>query len=89
MVGRAVVSTSVGVQGLPDIGQAGVQVADAPTDFAAAVLEALNNTPGRVALQQQARQYVSARFAPEVVFGAFADRIARHVHRQPLTDVAL
>ena len=80
--GRVCVSTSVGVQGLPEIGQAGVSVADTATDFADAVHALLSDSERRVSMQQQAQQYVEAMFAPEVVFTTFSNRILEHVRGQ-------
>jgi polysaccharide biosynthesis protein PslH len=57
-MGKAVVSTSVGVEGLPVIHNENVMVADTPEGFATAILELLENQTKRKALGRSARRFV-------------------------------
>jgi glycosyltransferase involved in cell wall biosynthesis len=82
--GRVCVSTSVGVQGLPEIAEAGVTVADTPAEFAEAIHVLLSDDDRRAVLEQRALQYVEAQFAPEVAFGPFVNRIADHMRGQTI-----
>lgn len=57
-MGKAVVSTRVGVEGLPVRDREHVVLADRPQDFAAAIAHLLKDSAEREALGRRARQYV-------------------------------
>jgi polysaccharide biosynthesis protein PslH len=57
-MGKAVVSTTVGAEGLPVNDGANVRIADAPDAFANAVVSLLRDSQQRVRLEQAARQLV-------------------------------
>jgi len=59
---KAVVSTAVGAEGLGTTPGRELLVADAPADFAHAVVALLRDPARRAALGQAARQFVAARF---------------------------
>jgi len=85
--GRACVSTSVGVQGVRELANRAVFVADAPPEFAAAVVRLLKQPETRTAMEKNARQYVMERLTPEQAYRPLLDRFqqfyARH-ERQTL-----
>ena len=77
--GRACVSTSVGVQGVRDLTDRAVLLADTPTEFAEAVMTLLQQPEKRRRLEDRARRYVTEHLSPEKVYQPFVERICRHV----------
>jgi sugar transferase (PEP-CTERM/EpsH1 system associated) len=66
-MGKAVVSTSIGAEGLPVVPGEHIIQTDDPDDFACAVLALLNDPARRRALGDAGRQLVEARYAwPQV-----------------------
>jgi glycosyltransferase involved in cell wall biosynthesis len=82
--GRACVSTSVGVQGIQEITNKAVFVADTPEDFARAVITVLKSPEKRKAMEDQARKYVTEQLAPEKAYQPFVERISRHVQQKSI-----
>lgn len=80
--GRACISTSVGVQGIQEIANRAVLVADTPEDFAEAVVTILNNPEKRRKMEEQARKYVEDELSPEKIYQPFVDRIYQHIYQQ-------
>lgn len=81
--GRACVSTSIGVQGVQELKDKAVLVADTPQDFAQAVISVLTDADKRRAMEAQARRYVVEELAPEKVYQPFVERVSRHLaHRK-------
>jgi hypothetical protein len=76
---RACVSTSVGIQGLPEIVGSAVLVADTAEDFAAAIHTLLTNPQKRQCMEDQARKYVTEKLSPKAVYQPFVDRIEQHL----------
>ena len=77
-MGKAVVSTSVGAEGLPlTPGEHFVQ-ADSPDDFARAVLSLLEDAPRRRALGEAGRRLVEARYSWEQIGRQF-ERLCEEV----------
>ena len=68
-MGRAVVSTTVGAEGLPVTDGADVVIADAPQDFADAVVALIRDPARRVQLERAARDLVVARYDWSAVAG--------------------
>ncbi|GAK50562.1 glycosyl transferase group 1 [Candidatus Moduliflexus flocculans] len=66
--GRACVSTSVGVQGVRELENRAVLVADTPVEFATAVTRLLQQADERHVMEAQARQYVTERLTPEQAY---------------------
>jgi glycosyltransferase involved in cell wall biosynthesis len=61
-MGKAVVSTTVGAEGLSATPGRELLIADAPGDFAQAVVALLRDPARRAALGQAAHEFVAARF---------------------------
>jgi polysaccharide biosynthesis protein PslH len=72
-MGKAIVSTSVGVEGLPVTTGRHLVIADRPTEFAAAVVELLRDHEARRELEVAARGFVERNFSWERAAIAFAD----------------
>lgn len=81
--GRACVSTSIGVQGLGEIADKGVLVADTAEDFAAAMHLILTNPDKRRWMEGQARNYVTNRLSPEATYKPFVERVYQHLRQGP------
>jgi len=69
--GKAVVATTVTLQGVADILHDCVRVADDPEPFVAAILDLSADTPARAALAERGLVAVTAYFSPEACYGAF------------------
>lgn len=82
--GTPLVSTAVGVEGLPIVDRAHYLCADEPAAFAEAVVALLEDRPRRVAIARSARQLVESRFsyvAAARVFEEACDRAVEY-HRE-------
>lgn len=66
-MGRAVVSTTIGAEGLPVTSGQDVVIADAPDAFAAAVVDLIRDCDARQRLETAARRLVSERYDWSVV----------------------
>jgi polysaccharide biosynthesis protein PslH len=75
--GRAVVSTSIGAEGLPTENGRHLMIADSPAAFAGAVVALLRDAPSREAIAAEARELVTSRYdwaaAAEHLAAAIAD----------------
>ncbi|MFQ5774658.1 MAG: glycosyltransferase [Kiloniellaceae bacterium] len=76
-MGCPMVSTGIGVEGLPLEPGQHYLLADEPKDFAAAVLRLLDDADLRQRLARQARAYVAERFSSRVAAERFEDICAR------------
>lgn len=79
-MGKAVISTHVGTEGLPLTSGKHVMLADEPQHFAAAVVELLQNHKKRQCLGEAARSFVKRNFAWEKIaeiFAGICERFAR------------
>jgi sugar transferase (PEP-CTERM/EpsH1 system associated) len=81
-MGKAVVSTSVGAEGLPVVAGRDVAIADAPEEFAAQVLRLLRDPVARGAMETAARGFVSTHYDWRAVAGALDHAIRATVARQ-------
>ena len=72
-MGCPIVSTSIGVEGLPLEPDQHYLLADDPEEFAAAVVRLLNDATLRDRLARQAYEYVRERFSSRVVAKTFED----------------
>jgi len=79
--GRACVSTPAGVQGVREITNKAVMVAESAEDFAKAVQRILIKPDKRRQMEEQAHKFVRERFSPQVVYQPIIDRIYRHMGR--------
>jgi sugar transferase (PEP-CTERM/EpsH1 system associated) len=74
---KAVVSTTVGAEGLPVADGENIAIADAPAVFARAVLRLLRDAGAREGLERAARRLVVARYDWSAVAHDFEDALAR------------
>lgn len=81
-MGKAVVSTSIGAEGLPVTHGEHVLLADTAEDFAAAVVRVLSDHALRARLEGAARRFVEARCSWKAAASVFAD-ICRRVVSLP------
>jgi glycosyltransferase involved in cell wall biosynthesis len=77
-MGKAVVSTSIGVEGLPVQNGHNVTIADKPEEFAQAVVQLLNDSEKRKRIAKNARLFVRTDFSWQKVSEVFAN-ICREV----------
>lgn len=85
--GRVCVSTSVGVQGVPEIAGKTVLVADTDEDFAAGVHTLLTNADKRQWMEEQAHRYVREKLSPKAAYQPFVDRIKQHLQQVANTTI--
>jgi sugar transferase (PEP-CTERM/EpsH1 system associated) len=72
-MGKAVVSTTVGAEGLPVTDKENIIIEDDPHGFAAAILSLLEDTNERDAIGKRASEFVRKHFTWERVAGKFID----------------
>ncbi len=77
--GRACVATSVGVQGVQELTDRAVLVADTPAKFAQAVMTLIQQPETRQALETQARRFVEERLTPEKAYQPLLNRMTQHL----------
>lgn len=82
-MGRAVVSTQVGVEGLPVRHGEELIIADEPEQFASAIVRLLEDVAGREKLECNARSLVQRHFSWKAVADSFADVCRRVVQLSP------
>jgi sugar transferase (PEP-CTERM/EpsH1 system associated) len=80
-MGNAVVSTTVGAEGLPVTNGAHLLLADEPASFAAAVVRLLRNIDERRRLGAAARALVTARYDWAVVAASLEQALLRYARR--------
>jgi sugar transferase (PEP-CTERM/EpsH1 system associated) len=76
-MGKAVVSTTVGAEGLPVTAGEHVAIADDPQEFAAATVRLLRDDQERMRLEAAARQLVASRYEWSAVAGALEEALVR------------
>jgi glycosyltransferase involved in cell wall biosynthesis len=90
-MGKAVVSTTIGAEGLPVTNGEHVLLADEPTTFARAVVNLLRDIDRRRQLEAAARTLVVEKYDWSAVAGALEDALVRMAGRTrgsaPTTDV--
>jgi hypothetical protein len=74
-LGKAVVATSVTLQGVADRLTDAVQRADDAEAFAAAVVSLLNDAKARVSLAKRALDSLSRHFSPRQCYGPFVEHV--------------
>ena len=79
--GKAVVSTTLGAEGLPVTHEQNIILADKPEDFAARVVTLLRNSRNREILGAAARSLVEENYSWKSVARQFAQVLARVAHR--------
>jgi sugar transferase (PEP-CTERM/EpsH1 system associated) len=81
-MGRAVVSTTVGAEGLPVTGERDVVIADTTRAFADAVVALIRNPARRVQLERAARDLVVARYDWSAVAGQLEEALVTAAARR-------
>lgn len=84
-MGKAVVSTSVGAEGLPVTDGREVAMADTPEGFATEVLRLFRDPVARGSMETAARAFVSGHYDWRAVAGSLEDAIRAAVARQHRT----
>jgi sugar transferase (PEP-CTERM/EpsH1 system associated) len=76
-MGKAVVSTTIGAEGLPVTNGADVVIADEPAAFAAAAVRLIRDDEARTRIESAARRLVVERYDWSAVAQGFEDALAR------------
>ena len=85
--GKAVVSTTVGAEGLPVENEQNIVIADKPEEFASRVVTLLRDASKRHALGDAARKLVEENYSWGSVARQFAEVLARVAHRPAASQV--
>jgi sugar transferase (PEP-CTERM/EpsH1 system associated) len=85
-MGKAVVSTTVGAEGLPVVGGEHLVLADGPEPFARSVVDLLRDGPQRNRLGWAARSLVMKHYDWGAVAGALDDAFSRVAATRPVKD---
>jgi polysaccharide biosynthesis protein PslH len=80
-MGKAVVSTSIGAEGLPVTHGRDIMIADSPEHFAWSIVTLLRKRAKRDALQQAARELVATHYDWTSVAGQLEDALVRATYR--------
>jgi glycosyltransferase involved in cell wall biosynthesis len=83
-MGKAMVSTQVGVEGLPVVSEQHLLIADRPQDFANAVLRLLRDLTLRRRLAQSARTLVETSYGWPQITDAFSATLDKVIKESPL-----
>lgn len=76
-MGKAVVSTTIGAEGLPVTNGRDLLIADTPEQFAAAIVSLLRDPARREQLERSARALVVDRYDWSAVAGQLEEALAR------------
>jgi sugar transferase (PEP-CTERM/EpsH1 system associated) len=76
-MGKAVVSTTIGAEGLPVTDGADIAIADEPAAFAAAIVRLIRDDAARIGIESAARRLVVERYDWSAVAQDFEDALAR------------
>jgi glycosyltransferase involved in cell wall biosynthesis len=88
-MGKAVVSTTVGAEGLPVTPGTDIAIADEPQAFADAVIRLIRDTAARQALEVRARQLVVDRYDWAVAARDFENALASAARSAAATQRAI
>jgi glycosyltransferase involved in cell wall biosynthesis len=88
-MGRAVVSTTVGAEGLPVTSGRNIVIADDPDGFARAVVDLIRNHDARRRIEAAARQLVSERYDWSAVATEFEQALLEACNAQPVRHSVL
>ena len=77
--GRAIVSTSIGVQGVAQQVAGIVEIAEEPQNFADAVTNLLRDPQTRTSCEQKARQLIADKYSPDAIYGPVIRRLGELV----------
>ncbi|MDH4258571.1 MAG: glycosyltransferase family 4 protein, partial [Candidatus Aminicenantes bacterium] len=85
-IGRPVVSTSLGAQGVPVLQRENIIVADTPDEFAQGVLDVMNDDPLFERIRQKARKMVEEKYAWEKGVQIMEEVLERMLKERPLPN---
>jgi polysaccharide biosynthesis protein PslH len=85
---RAVVSTTIGAEGLPVSDGTDIVIADEPAAFAEAVVRLMRDQPARERIEQAARRLVVERYDWSAVAGDFEEALTRLATRGAAASAA-
>jgi sugar transferase (PEP-CTERM/EpsH1 system associated) len=86
---RAVVSTTVGAEGLPVTNGRDIDIADEPSRFAHAVVHLMRDAEARRGMEEAARRLVVERYDWSAVASDFERALARAAHQEPMPERAI
>jgi sugar transferase (PEP-CTERM/EpsH1 system associated) len=86
---RAVVSTTVGAEGLPVTNGRDIDMADEPARFAHAVVHLMRDGEARRAMEAEARRLVVERYDWSAVAIDFENALSRAAHKEPVAQRAI
>jgi glycosyltransferase involved in cell wall biosynthesis len=86
---KAVVSTTVGAEGLPVSNGRDIDIADEPARFAHAVVHLMRDAEARRAMEAAARQLVVEHYDWSAVALDFENALLRVANRQPMAERAI
>ncbi|MHB9023846.1 MAG: glycosyltransferase [Armatimonadota bacterium] len=78
--GRVCVSTSIGLQGMRELADKAVLVANEPAEFAGAIIKLLASQQLRHEMEMFANQYINARLSPNTAYQPFVNLIMVNIH---------
>jgi len=85
-IGRPVVSTSLGAQGVPIHQRENIIVADTPDEFARGILDVMNNDPLFERIRTKARKMVEEKFSWERGVQIMGEVLKRMLKEKPLPN---
>jgi glycosyltransferase involved in cell wall biosynthesis len=77
--GKACVSTSIGLQGLMELADEVILLSDNSDDFYLSVRELLLNDQKREQMESLAKDYITNKLSPDVVYAPLIDRFYQYV----------
>jgi glycosyltransferase involved in cell wall biosynthesis len=77
--GRACVSTAIGIQGMPELLNRAVIVANSSDRFASSVNAILSDSAIRRKMERESHRFIRERLSPEIVYQPIINRIGEHL----------
>jgi glycosyltransferase involved in cell wall biosynthesis len=77
--GRACVSTPIGIQGMAELKNNAVMVADTSDRFASSVHTILSDSVRRQKMEKEAHRFITEKLSPEIAYQAIINRIDDHL----------
>jgi glycosyltransferase involved in cell wall biosynthesis len=77
--GRACVSTTIGIQGMAELKNNAVMVADTSDRFASSVHTILSDSVRRQKMEKEAHRFITEKLSPEIAYQAIINRIDDHL----------
>jgi sugar transferase (PEP-CTERM/EpsH1 system associated) len=88
-MGKAVVSTTIGAEGLPVTNGRDIEIADDPSGFAQAVIRLIRDTDTRRSIETAARQLVVEKYDWSAVAEDFERALLRVTNGEPVAERAI